>query len=49
MFVAARNEHLPDVLAMVHAKRFTPVSAMALTVEPNIAKLLFYDSVYRTF
>lgn len=31
MFVAARNEHLPDVLAMVHVKKYTPSPAIILT------------------
>jgi L-type amino acid transporter 9 len=32
MFVAARNDHLPEVLAMVHSKKFTPVPAIVWTV-----------------
>jgi len=32
MFAAGREEHLPDVMAMVHVKKYTPSPAIILTV-----------------
>ena len=41
MFSAARNEHLPDILAMVHVKKYTPLPAIILTVSIHI----FYNRI----
>jgi hypothetical protein len=44
MFTAARNEHLPDVLAMVHCRNYTPVPAILLTVWLHgLLELLYID------
>jgi len=32
MFASARNGHMPEVLAMIHYEKYTPVPAIALTV-----------------
>jgi len=43
MFTAARNEHMPDVLAMVHVKSYTPITAITLSVTLAIVFLIPAD------
>lgn len=43
MFVAARNEHLPDILAMVHVRKYTPAPAVMFNVTVGIIFLLSGD------
>jgi len=43
MFVAARNEHMPDVLSMVHVKSYTPITAIMLSVTLAVVFLIPAD------
>jgi len=43
MFSCARNGHMPEVLAMVHYNKYTPVPAVALTVVLAVVFLLPAD------
>lgn len=40
MFVSARNGHMPEILAMVHMTKFTPIAAISLSVFLAIIFLL---------
>ncbi|XP_070572206.1 cystine/glutamate transporter-like [Ptychodera flava] len=44
-FVASREGHLPDVLAMIHIRRFTPIPAVLVTL-PICLLMLINDNVY---
>jgi len=45
LFVTARNDHMPEVFAMVHVKKLSPVPASILLVRPL---LIHVDIVFRT-